>query len=97
MAQAWANAIADHTRGKQLYILANSNTGNFDGMSFEIATLREEVLKTSADIITGVYYITDLNGVQKNNLVTDMSFKNLPEHNQLFLAHAADPDQLPEP
>jgi 4-amino-4-deoxy-L-arabinose transferase-like glycosyltransferase len=87
--QSWAYSINDITKGKQLCILENSDTGNFDGISFQIETLRKEVLKLSPNIKPGSYYITDSISVQKHNLVTDMQFENLPYHNKLFLAHSA--------
>ena len=88
-ARAKAEDIANKTKDKPLAILANANTGNFDGMSFHISTLRNEVLKISTQIAPGAYYIADSTGLQQHDLITDMAFENLPFHNKLFLAHAA--------
>jgi len=86
-AEAWANSIADKTKGKPLYILEGTDTRNFDGMSFEIATSRNEVLKKSNYLFPGAYYITDSAGAVKNNMAIDLPFENLPDHNKLYLAH----------
>lgn len=54
-----AEKIVSFTSGKPLYILRGSNIGNFDGMSFHIATGRGQVLSYRNDVDTSAFYITD--------------------------------------
>lgn len=82
-----AQKIATITAGKQLYIMNGANSGNFDGMSFEIETLRNEILRKNDGTATNAYYIVDEDQLSSKKYSVDLSFENLPYHNKLFLVH----------
>jgi hypothetical protein len=88
-AENCAGEIVDMTKEKPLYILHNADTHNFDGFSFYLATGRNEVLKKSASVRPGCYYIVDTNQLKQYPFTIDMDFQNLPDHNPLFLVHQA--------
>jgi 4-amino-4-deoxy-L-arabinose transferase-like glycosyltransferase len=71
-----AENIARISRNKPLYILKGSDIGNFDGMSFHIATLRGEVLKYRETIDTASFYIADGAQLKGKNYVRYLSFPN---------------------
>ncbi len=59
MAVAKADSIVQFTKGRPLYLLAGADHGNFDGMSFLIATRRQEILRVSAVKDSSAFYISD--------------------------------------
>jgi len=82
-----AKKILDITKQKQLFILNNADTHNFDGFSFYLTTGRNEVLKKSSAISPGNFYIVDTNQLKQYPFVIDLHFQNLPDHNPLYLVH----------
>lgn len=82
-----AKKILDITKQKKLFILNNADTHNFDGFSFYLATGRNEILKKYSAVIPGNYYIVDPNQLKKYPFIIDLNFRNLPDHNILYLVH----------
>jgi hypothetical protein len=82
-----AKQILNITKQKQLFILNNADTHNFDGFSFYLATGRNEILKRSSSIVPGNYYIVDTNQLKQYPFTIDLDFQNLPDHNPLYLVH----------
>ena len=69
--------IVDITKGQKLFILGESYPGNFDGMSFHIATGRNEVLKISGFTDTAHFYIAGKKQLQGKQYKTYVSFTNI--------------------
>jgi len=82
-----AKKILDITKQKQLFILNNADTHNFDGFSFYLTTGRDEVLRKSSSVTPGNYYIVDSNQLKQYPFAIDLNFQNLPDHNPLYLVH----------
>jgi 4-amino-4-deoxy-L-arabinose transferase-like glycosyltransferase len=68
--------VASITKGEKLFILQGSDIGNFDGMSFHIATQRGEVLRYKKEIDTSSFYIADKAQLKARSYTTYMSFPN---------------------
>jgi len=80
-AEATAATIAGLSAHAPLYILGNSQVGNFDGMSFHIATRRNEILRINKEIIPGAFYITDsaqISGVGYEHLLSFTNYLSDP-------------------
>jgi hypothetical protein len=54
-----AAAIVRLSQNKPLYLLRGANVGNFDGMSFHIATRRNEILQYDSSYLPTALYISD--------------------------------------
>lgn len=54
-----AGKIVSETKGRPLFILKDAKVGNFDGMSFHLATMRNEILTYDSVIAPNKYFIID--------------------------------------
>jgi 4-amino-4-deoxy-L-arabinose transferase-like glycosyltransferase len=85
VAEARGEEIARITNGKGLFILQGSSIGNFDGLSFHIATRRGEVLKIRELQDTSVFYIADKKMLAGKNYTSYFSFPNFYAEDSLQL------------
>ncbi|HNR16784.1 MAG TPA: glycosyltransferase family 39 protein [Chitinophagaceae bacterium] len=68
--------IVSKTKGHDLFILRNAETGNFDGKSFQIMIGRKEILKFADSIRFDAFYIIDKHQAQGKKIEKFMSFNN---------------------
>jgi hypothetical protein len=68
--------IAAITRAGELYILNNAGIGNFDGLSYHIATGRNKVLKYKTEIDNESFFIADKTQLKGKNYTPFYVFKN---------------------
>lgn len=68
--------IVEITKNKPLYILKNAEVGNLDGMSFQIAKGRGEILRQNERIDSGSFYIADQKQLNGKAYVSYLSFRN---------------------
>ena len=73
---SWPLQIAEITRGKPLYILRGSDIGNLDGLSFHIATARNEVLQVRDFSDTSAFYLADKKQLLNREYESYMTFTN---------------------
>ena len=71
-----AATISAITKDRPLHILRGSDIGNFDGMSFHIATMRGELLGYRNNIDTTGFYIADAVQLKGKTYVRYYSFPN---------------------
>lgn len=84
-AERTGKAIVSQTKGSPLHIMAGTNVGNLDGISFHVSTGRGEVLKYSKGIIQGEYYIADKKQLEGKNYDSYFSFTNYFAPDSLML------------
>lgn len=75
-AEAICQQIVKLTEGKKLFILKNAKVGNFDGMSFHIATRRHEVLTIKDGSDTESFFIADKDQLKGKEYTSLLSFTN---------------------
>jgi hypothetical protein len=75
-AETDAGTIVRLSQGRPLYLLRGANVGNFDGMSFHIATRRNEVLRYDSSFSPTAYYISDSASVSGRVFTILHSFEN---------------------
>ena len=80
-----AEKIAEITGGKPLHILYRADIGNFDGMSFHIATLRGEVLGYKRGVDSASFYIADREQLQGKPHTVFLKFPNFYAPDSLSL------------
>jgi|GEM_PF-197233 4-amino-4-deoxy-L-arabinose transferase-like glycosyltransferase len=71
-----AATIVNLSQGRPLYLLRGANVGNFDGMSFHIATRRNEILAYDSSFSPKAYYICDSASLSGKTFATLHSFEN---------------------
>lgn len=84
-----AEKIAAVSKGKPLYILKDAKVGNFDGMSFHLSTMRNEVLKYDSIINHEKYFIIDTTQIipGKTNIILGFSH---PKYDSLLFVQFSD-------
>jgi 4-amino-4-deoxy-L-arabinose transferase-like glycosyltransferase len=68
--------IVQITKGEKLYLLEGAQTGNFDGMSFHIATRRNEVLKFNNGAEKESFFIADRDQLEGKKYTSYLTFIN---------------------
>ena len=82
-----AQKISSITSGKKLFILKGAKTDNFDGMSFYLATKRNDILKKAGAPEHNTYYIVDEDQLKQKPFIMQLHFINYPFNNSLYLVY----------
>ena len=84
-----AKKIAAVSKDKPLYILKDAKVGNFDGMSFHLATMRNEILTYDSIINSEKFFIIDTTQIipEKTNIIFGFSH---PKYDSLLFVQFHD-------